>query len=158
MAGKTVLERTEVVATFNEREDAEAVAKRLVDAGFQAQVGDESKVQKYLYFSRPLANEKVEVPVEDYSRARHFLKEIEPKEHLLCHEIACPQCDSPDVEYPQYSRKFVLPAFFEILSKLHIIDKEFYCKRCHYAWPDKEFVKPPLDILNWRRDKLAGPQ
>jgi hypothetical protein len=150
--------RMSVVATFNEREDAQAVVKRLVDAGFRAQLADETKVQKFFYFSKPLANAKVEVPLEDCPRARKFLKDVDPKEKLLRHEITCPQCGSPDIEYPQFSRKFVLPAFFEILCWLHILQKEFYCKECHFAWPNRVFVPPPIDALNWRRDRLAGPQ
>lgn len=158
MARKTVTGRTAVVATFNEREDAEAVAKRLMREGFEAQVADETKVQKFFYMSRPLANEKVEVPLKDYERARKFLKDIDPLEHLLCHDLCCPQCDSPDIEYPQFSRKFVLPVFVEILCFLHIIDKEFYCKNCHFMWSAKVPVPPRLDALNWRRDRMVGPQ
>src|SRR4051812_11936960 len=120
MAGQKLQGRTSVVATFNEREDAEAVVKRLQGAGFEAQVADETKVQRFFYFSKPLANEKVEVPLQDSARARKFLKELEPNEHLLRHELCCPQCSSPDIEYPQFSRKFVLPAFFEILCVLRI--------------------------------------
>jgi hypothetical protein len=158
MAGQTLEYRTAVVATFNEREDAEAVVKRLQNAGFQAQVADETKVQKFFYFSKPLANEKVEVPLEDCSRARKFLKEIDPQEKLLRHEICCPQCDSPDIEYPQFTRKFIMPVLVEIACFFHILDKQFYCNNCHFTWSRKVGVPPPLDVLNWRRDRLAGPQ
>jgi hypothetical protein len=158
MAGKTVTGRTAVVATFNEREDADAVAERLRQAGFESQVADETKVQKFFYMSRPLANEKVEVPLADATRARNLLKQIEPKEQLLRHEICCPQCDSPDIEYPQFSRKFTLPVFVEIMCFFHILEKQFYCKNCHNTWCRKVGVPPPTDVLNWRRDRLAGPQ
>lgn len=150
--------RNAVVATFSDPEPAEAVAKRLQQAGFEVTRDCETKVQKFFYMSKPLANEKVEVPLEDYERARKFLKDIEPQEHLLNDEICCPQCSSPDIEYPQFSRKFVLPAFVEIACFLHIIDKEFYCKNCHYMWSPKVVVPPPLDLLNWRRDRMMGPQ
>ncbi len=158
MAGKTVIGRTAVVATFNERDDAEAVAKRLMQEGFEAQVADETKVQRFFYMSRPFANEKVEVPLRDYERARKFLQDTDPQSHLLRHEMCCPQCKSPDIEYPQFSRKFVLPVFVEILCFFHIIDKEFYCKNCHYMLSVKVPVPPPLDKLNWRRDRVVGPQ
>lgn len=150
--------RTAVVATFSDREPAEAVAKRLEQAGFEATLDDETKVQKFFYMSKPLANEKVEVPLADSQRARQFLKDIDPQEHLLNDEICCPQCASPDVEYPQFSRKFIMPALAEIFCFLHILDKQFYCKNCHYTWSPKVAVPPPLDLLNWRRDRLVGPQ
>jgi hypothetical protein len=158
MARETLEYRTAVVATFNEREDAEAVAKRLIQAGFQAEVADETKVQKFFFMSKPLANEKVEVPIEDYDRARNFLKQIDPEEHLLRHQICCPQCDSPDIEYPQFTRKFITPVLVEIACFLHILEKQFYCKNCHNTWSRKVGVPPPLDVLNWRRDRLVGPQ
>jgi hypothetical protein len=150
--------RTSTVATFNEAEDAQAVASRLRQAGIEAQVADESKLQKYWFLSKPLANEKVEVHEKDFERARQLLEGAESNEHLLSHEIRCPQCGSPQVEYPQFTRKFTLPSFVEIFCFLHIIEKEFYCKHCHNQWPMKVPVPPPLDILNWRKDKLAGPQ
>lgn len=147
-----------VVATFNEREDADAVAKRLIQAGFDADVADETKVQKFFYFSKPLANEKVEVPLEVAEQARKVLKDIDPQEHLLRHEICCPQCDSPDVEYPQFTRKNIMPVLVEIACFFHILEKQFYCKNCHYTWSRKVTVPPPLDVLNWRRDRMVGPQ
>jgi len=150
--------RTAVVATFNEADSAQRVAKRLEEAGFEARVADETKVQKFFYMSKPLANEKVEVPLKDFERARQFLRGVDPQEHLLHNEICCPQCSSPDIEYPQFSRKFVLPAFVEILCFFHILDKQFYCKNCHFTWSTKVPVPPPLDVLNWRRDRVAGPQ
>jgi hypothetical protein len=150
--------RTTTVATFNELEDAEAVAKRLNQAGVEAEVADESKLQKYWFLSRPLASDKVEVSEKDFDRARALLEGVEDKEHLLAHEIRCPQCGSPKVDYPQFTRKFVLPTLVEVFCFLHILDKQFYCKNCQNTWSPKVRVPPPLDVLNWRKDKLVGPQ
>jgi hypothetical protein len=37
----------------------------------------------------------------------------------------------------------------EVCCFLHIVDKEFYCQKCHYTWPVSEVLRPETDVLNW---------
>ena len=61
------------VATFSDIEKAEGVKKRLAEAGIPAEVLDESNLQKFWFFSKPLAADKVVVDQHDFDKAREFL-------------------------------------------------------------------------------------
>jgi hypothetical protein len=137
------------VATFSDFDKAEVVKDRIEKAGIPAEIYDESELQRLWFLSRPLANEKVKVDEKDFDRARHVLEAADTSEQLLHCEIKCPQCGSPLVEYPQFTRKFVTTTLVEVFCLLHIIDRQFYCKRCHYSWPASDHLRPKMDLLNW---------
>jgi len=63
-----------VVATFNDAEKSEAVKDRLEKEGIHAATFDESKLQRFWFLCRPLANHRVCVKDEDTNKARQFLK------------------------------------------------------------------------------------
>jgi hypothetical protein len=146
------------VATFSDRDKAEAVQKRLEQAGLSAEVVDESKLQKFWFMSRSLAGEKVCVDEGDFPRARQLLEGADPTEHILQGEICCPQCQSPRVEYPQFTRKFVTTTLVEVFCFLRVLDKQFYCTNCQHTWSPEIKLKHELDILNWPRDGKAHVQ
>jgi hypothetical protein len=92
-----------VVATFNDAEKSQRVKDRLGKEGIHAATFDESKLQRFWFLCRPLANHRVCVKEEDANKARQFLKTTGD---ILQGQICCPQCGSPRVEYPQFTRKF----------------------------------------------------
>jgi ribosomal protein S27AE len=142
-------EKHSTVAAFSDREKAEEVQKRLTEAGIHAELHDESKWQKYWFLSKPLAGEKVEVEEKDFDRAMQVLEAEEVKDHVLCGEVRCPRCGSAEVEYPQFTRKFIMTTFVEVLCFLHVLDKSFYCGKCHHTWPVSETLRKTTDVLNW---------
>ena len=144
------------VATFNEKDKAEVVKNRLQQAGIAADVYDESKLQKFWFWSKPLAGEKVRVEERDFDKARELLK---GEEHLMDAAIRCPQCGASQIEYPQFTRKFITTTLVEIFCTTKLLPKEFYCENCHFTWPDKFEPPPPdwggdeIDALGWKRKK-----
>jgi hypothetical protein len=142
--------KSEVVATFNDLDKAQAAKARLEQTGIKARVVDESRVQRFVYLCKPLACDKVLVDEPDFEKARTFLQTADAQDHILRDEVRCLQCGSPHVEYPQFTRKFVTTTFFGVLfSLLHLIDKAFYCQDCHHTWPAKDHLRRDTDILNW---------
>jgi len=142
--------QNEIVATFNDLEKAEAVKIKLEQAGIPARVLDQSKLQRFIYLSKPLACDKVLVNEADYEKARNFLRVSDAQDHILQHEVHCLQCGSPHVDYPQFTRKFITTTFFGVLFALmHLIDRSFYCQDCHYTWQAKDNLRSHTDILNW---------
>lgn len=137
------------VATFSDLEKAEEVKRRLAQAGIHAEVNDHSSLEKYWFLSKPLAADKVVVEEKDFERAREFLKGADAQDHILTGEVRCPQCESAEVQYPQFTRKFVMTNLVEVLCFLGVIDKGFYCKKCHNTWPVSETLRPKNDVLNW---------
>ena len=124
------------VATFNKPEPAEAVAERLDNAGIPPELVDEEKLQRYwLLTIQPLANVRLKVPKEQFTRSMQLLHEWDAKEGILSHAIRCPECGSSRIEYPQFTRKFILPAMLSIFCRLGIIKPEFFCEDCQYTWP-----------------------
>ena len=137
------------VATFSDMEKAQEVKNRLLEAGIHAEVNDESNLQKFWFLSKPLAADKVVVPEKDFERARQFLKAAEAQDHVLTGEIRCPQCGSAEVQYPQFTRKFITTNLVAVLCFLHVLDKTFYCRKCQNSWPVSETLRHETDVLNW---------
>jgi hypothetical protein len=137
------------VATFSDLEKAQAVQSRLTQAGIPAEVYDESKLQKFWFLSKPLAADKVVVHEKDFDKAREFLQAADARDHVLQGEIRCPQCGSANLEYPQFTRKFMTTTLVEVLCFLHILDKGFYCHGCHHTWPASHVLDAKTDVLNW---------
>jgi hypothetical protein len=148
------------VLTYNEPEDAQIIVKRLADAGIPSTLHDERKVQKYWFISQPLAGIKVQVHKADYQRTKDLLEKWGTEENLLTNAIHCPECGSSEVDYPQFTRKFILPTLYAVLCKLGMTRTEFYCTHCHYTWPPSERVKEHTDALGWpsrpKSPKAAG--
>lgn len=137
-----------VVATFNDRDHAEPVLKRLNESGLHAEVRDESRWQK-AHLSDRLASVKVDVPDGEFDTARQRLREWQANEGLMEQAVCCPECGSPDVDYPQVTRKFVLPSLHTVFFKLGFIEKEFYCNTCQATWPLRAKLESERDVLNW---------
>ena len=138
------------VASFNEVDKAEALKCRLEEEGIKAEVYDESKWQKFWFLSKSLAGEKVRVDEKDFERAKEVLKGLDASEDVLRDAVKCPECDSPRVEYPRFTRKFITPTLVEIFSTLNMTEKRFYCEECHHTWSAEPKVPPPKsDILGW---------
>jgi hypothetical protein len=125
--------------------------RRLEEAGIPATIYDERKLQRAFLSPVSLAGIRVRVPHENFGPARALLAEWDKQDGALRDAIHCPQCGSSRVEYPQFTRKFVLPSFGALLCPLGLLEREFYCEDCHYTWPTKVPVPPKLDILGWPR-------
>ena len=147
--------RSAVVATFNDRDHAQPVVKRLEETGFHPRVHDESHWQQ-AHLAERLASVKVEVEESEYEAARQKLKELDANEHLLEQAVCCPECGSCDVEFPQVTRKFILPSLHTLFYKLGFEEKMFYCQTCHATWPLRDKIEPERDELGWpvKRGKL----
>jgi hypothetical protein len=137
------------VATFSDLEKAQEVQKRLLEAGIAAEVHDESKLQKFWFLSKSLAGDKVVVDEKDFDKARQVLQNADALEHVLQGEVRCPQCESADIQYPQFTRKFMTTNLVEVLCFLHVIDKTFFCQKCQHTWPATVTLRPTTDVLNW---------
>lgn len=136
------------MATFNDREHAQPVVDRLQQAGFHAQMHDETQWQRHR-LAEKLASVKVQVEENEYETAKRQLKEWDAKEHWLDQAVCCPECASSDVDYPQVTRKFIMPSLHALFYRLGLEEKLFYCNTCQHTWPLRVKVEPERDALNW---------
>jgi len=127
------------IATFNEPAKAKQIKQRFQQAGVRADTHNEAPLQQVGFMSRPQANAKVMVDDDEFERAQALMIEWEANDAEIAAAIVrCPQCGSPQIEYPQMTRKFITPAMVALLCALRIIPKEFYCQDCHFTWSNEE--------------------
>jgi hypothetical protein len=149
------------VATFDDFADAQKLMERLREAGIPATIHDEARLERFWFLSKPLAAAHVEVPQPYYFQARGVIERWEKAEEILKNSVRCPQCRSSRVEYPQLTRKSILPVLIgHLLIALKIMPREYYCQDCQFTWP----VVPPAEIRDhplwplgakaWRSKKI----
>ncbi|MEO8427922.1 MAG: DUF2007 domain-containing protein [Verrucomicrobiota bacterium] len=132
------------VATFNKREQAEPLRQRLEAAAIHAEIHDEHRFEWLWFVFKPLAAIRLKVHKKDFETARTLLNELDATEGVLRDSVRCPQCRSSRIEYPQFTRKGVLPNLVGgLASAVGFIDKEFYCQECQHTWPPVAIHHPP---------------
>jgi hypothetical protein len=123
------------VAVFDDLPPGQALQTFLDREGFNVRIHDERKIQRYWFFSPPRAAIQVQAREDVADDVTRFLETSPKARPLLRDAIYCPSCHSTRVQYPQMTRKFLLPTLFaNLLVLLHFIDREYYCEDCHYEW------------------------
>ena len=124
------------VATFNKRGPAETVAERLENAGIPTEIVDEGNLQKYWFLAlEPLANIRLKVGKNHFTRTVQLVRQLDANEDALKHAIRCPECGSSRIEFPQFTRRFIIPAMLSVFCRIGLVKPEFYCEDCQYTWP-----------------------
>jgi hypothetical protein len=127
--------KTITVATFNRRADAEPVKQRLQDAQIMAEIHEVSAFGRFCFGAEPLAGVHLEVPAKDYKRALDLVHLLDTPEGVMRAALHCPECGSSRIEYPQHTRKFILPNIIGLLSAVGLLERDFYCQDCQHVWP-----------------------
>jgi len=142
------------IAAFDYREPAEKLAARLREAGFHAEIQDESAAQKWqLYNLHPRAQIRVVVREEDALETTKQALAWNATDGCLATAVRCPECGSLRVEYPQFSRRTLMGALPAALAAAGVIERDFYCEACQFTWPEQETPPPDLDALWWSKGK-----
>jgi hypothetical protein len=145
------------IVSFNDLEPAETLAAKLRDAGYHAEVRDESAEQKWKLFNlHPRAHIQVIVPEGETDAATATALELDRTQSVLAQAVRCPECGSMRVEYPQFSRRTIMGALPSALAAAGVIERDFYCESCHFTWPaEPPKPGPNLDSLWWSKKKDA---
>ncbi len=124
------------VALFTDRAKAEPVQKRLVEAGFRAEIHEHPSLGALWFTTRHSGAVRLEVPADQLERAEQFLLDWDAAEDALREAIRCPECKSLRVEYPQYAEHSLLTNLAVGASaELGLVEKDYYCMDCHCTWP-----------------------
>jgi transposase-like protein len=127
------------IATFNDPAKAKGVKDRFSQKGVRADIHNEGHLQQVAFMSKPKANIKLQVDDADFERAQALMVEWEASDpEIAAGLVRCPQCNSPRIQYPQMTRKAIVPALVGVLCALRILPKEFYCEDCHFTWSNEE--------------------
>jgi hypothetical protein len=121
------------LATFDAPENARRAKALLESNGFEVRLHDERWVQRVCFFLAPKAGVHLHVLKEVVLAARQCLDaNPEVRRTMVC----CPQCDSSDVQYPETTRKNILPVIIsQILFLVRFMEPEHHCKHCRHTWP-----------------------
>lgn len=124
------------IASFNTEAAANPVKDRLRAHGIPAEVSNQRLFQRVWFLAKPYAAHHLTVPKESQSRADELLARWQTEEGALSEALHCPQCGSLRIEYPQMTRKFVMPTLIaHSLSLVGALRHEFYCIECQHTWP-----------------------
>jgi len=121
------------VITFDRLADAIEQKSALEEQRFEIRLHDERKLQKYWFWAPPQAGIHVQISADALPELRQRLK----SNPALVSEkaVRCPSCDSTRVQYPQMTRKFLLPTLLaEAMVFLRLMGRECYCEDCHHTW------------------------
>src|SRR5579871_846610 len=133
------------VATFNAVADAEALKNWLVGKRIPAEVRDETRLQKYWLLAEPTAGVHVETPRDSFPSVEILLHESKALPFVRT-AVHCPSCGSVRVQYPDLTRKNILPTLFaQLFVLLGVTRHKFYCEDCHFSWstaPSRSQQKP----------------
>ena len=122
--------------------------------GFETRTYNDKLLQLFLFLCPPHNTIRVQVRGNDFKSAAWFLDHEPATTALLQKAIRCPACGSLRVQYPQMTRKFLLPT---LLLHLGIIFRAIahwkaYCESCHWLWSlPKKSVPAPAELRAVRR-------
>jgi hypothetical protein len=133
------------VAVFENASDGRLLETDLKNKGFATRSYDDKVLRFFLFLCPPDATVQVQVRANDLKNAAYFLNHDPATSALLQRAIRCPSCGSLRVQYPQMTRKFLLPTLLLHLGIiLRLITHQAYCESCHWLWglPKKRVSVP----------------
>jgi hypothetical protein len=123
------------VAVFEDQTDAEPLVSQLQTQKFEARIHNDKLLQLILFLRPPRATFRVQVRANDLKVVQHLLESDAALTPPLKKALHCPACAALRVQYPQMTRKFLLPTIFlHVRIILRIVEHEAYCGNCHWVW------------------------
>jgi hypothetical protein len=123
------------VATFENANDGQMLEMDLKNKGFETRTYIDKLLQYFLFLCPPHATIRVEIRVNDFKNVTYLLDHEPATSVLLQRAIRCPSCGSLRVQYPQMTRRFLLPTLLLHLGIIfRIIAHQAYCESCHWLW------------------------
>ena len=121
------------VAVFEYMNDGRMLETFFKDQGLEARTYDDKLFRYFLFLRPPRVTYRVQVRTNDYQAVAGLLEAKAPA--VLERALHCPSCGSGQVNYPQMTRKFILPTVMLHLGILfRVIGHECYCEHCHCLW------------------------
>lgn len=121
------------VAVFENINDGRILETFLRGREIDARAYHNKWFHAFLFLRPPHVAWRVQVRNDYFSTTQQILEGSHPP--ILEKAIHCPSCGSLQVNYPQMTRKFLLPTVLLHLGIIfHIIGHEGYCEHCHLTW------------------------
>lgn len=121
------------VAVFEDAGDSQVLAAFLKDHGCETRTHDDKWFRLFLFLRPPRKTYRVQVREHHFEEVAGLLQGKSPA--VLEHAMHCPSCGSLRINYPQMTRRFILPTILLHLGIIfRIIDHQCYCEHCHAVW------------------------
>jgi len=121
------------VAVFDSLDAGRTLETLLANNGFEARTYDDKWFRYFLFLRPPQVTYHVQVRKNQFDGAISFLQ-ASPLA-VLTKALHCPSCNSLRVNYPQMTRRFVLPTILLHLGIIfRVVEHECYCEHCHHMW------------------------
>ena len=121
------------VAVFENLNDGKVLEAFLCSQGVEARTYDDKLFRYFLFLRPPQVTYRVQVRKNHFEDATKLMQAKAPP--VLAQALHCPSCSSLRVNYPQMTRKFVLPTVLLHLGIIfRIIEHECYCENCQAMW------------------------
>jgi hypothetical protein len=123
------------VAVFEKSNEAQVLEAFFKNKRFETRTYNDKILRLFLFLCPPRATFRVQVRHGFYKFAMDLLEADPRMPAILQRAIHCPDCGSLRVEYPQMTRKFILPTLLLHLGIIfRVIEHECYCENCHCIW------------------------
>lgn len=123
------------VAVFENLGDGQALEKFLMNHRLEARAYDDKFFRHFLFLRPPTVTYRVQVRANAFRAATELLNSTTEAPVILEKALHCPSCGSLRVNYPQMTRKFILPTVILHLGIIfRVIEHECYCEHCHHVW------------------------
>ena len=123
------------VAVFENEGEARGLAGFLQTRKFEARTYDDKIMRLLLFLRPPQKTYRVQVRNSEFKVVSHLIAHDAEAEKLLRDSLHCPSCGSLHVQYPQMTRRFILPTvLLHAGIILRIVEHEAYCEHCHFIW------------------------
>jgi hypothetical protein len=135
------------VAMFEESNEAQVLETFFKSKGIETRTYNDKILRLFLFLCPPRTTFRVQVRHGLFKYATDLLETEPGVSAILQKAVHCPDCGSLHVEYPQMTRKFILPTLLLHLGIIcRIIKHECYCENCHRIWnlPEKPSATHPV--------------
>lgn len=127
------------IATFENLEAGESLQTYLASHGLPSNLRDERSLQRWWFLSPTHAAIHLDVPETTAQEALGLVQRWDLRDRFLKtmveHPLVCPECGQSRIQYPNMTRRFLLPTLIaQVLIRLRIMEHEFYCENCQHTW------------------------
>jgi hypothetical protein len=121
------------VAVFEDLEAGKVLEAFLKDKGLESRTYDDKFFRYFLFLRPPRVTYRVQVRSNQFDGFTELLRSKAPE--VLDRALHCPSCGSLRINYPQMTRKFILPTIMLHLGIIfRLVGHECYCEHCHAMW------------------------
>jgi len=132
------------IATFSQPIEAHVLKTKLESEEIECFIADENTVTMNWLYSNAIGGVKLQVKKSDFKRAIAIIQKkndgklTETKLDKNNNDPHCPKCNSTNVYYEKFSRRFAFISWILLGVALPFIKRKWKCNECGHEWKAKK--------------------